>query len=144
MAENDNLGWNLMLRRLPRESKPIEISELLCWLEKATFHPGSDQVAWDVGSNRSFSVKRCYHQIEKTGQRSIRRQTMGLPKKWIWDNQLPARLNLFLWEVDNQAIQTKQKLKIRFSETDATCVLCNLEEESMEHLFFNCQITKQL
>lgn len=50
---------------------------------------------------------------------------------------------MFLWELECQAIQTKQKLQKLFPEQNSLCVLCS-KEESLVHLFLTCEFTQLL
>lgn len=94
-------------------------------------------------SRVQFSVQNCYKVIM---QQIPRRATTtgGIPLKVIWDNKVLARINVFMWEVDKQALQTKKRLKKVFPEIDLVCALCGQEEETLSHLLLECEFSKRI
>ena len=59
---------------------------------------------------------------------------------WIAGGASPKD-NVFLWKLISRGINTKDKLKLWGLIDNATCVLCGMHDETIPHLFFECQYT---
>lgn len=70
-----------------------------------------------------FSVRNCCNTRLQAVRQPVT-QVTSLPLKLILDSYIPARVNFFLWEVDRQAVQTKQRLHRFFPDKDTSCILC--------------------
>ena len=55
-----------------------------------------------------------------------------------------ANLRMTQYYILNNAIMTKSKLKMRKIIADATCNFCNTQEQNLEHVLFDCEVTKKL
>lgn len=53
-------------------------------------------------------------------------------------------MNLFLWEVNQLALNTRDRLEKNFPDIDSRCPLCEKYTESIEHLFLQCEFSKAL
>ena len=51
---------------------------------------------------------------------------------------------MLLWRIGANAIPTKVNLQHRIQQSDTTCSLCNSDEETYTHLFFQCPFAKAL
>jgi hypothetical protein len=63
--------------------------------------------------------------------------------KRVWNNDSSMRENLFLWKVLKRAILTKAKLASMGMNLDMNCPFCSEFVETVEHLFFECDIIMQ-
>jgi hypothetical protein len=54
------------------------------------------------------------------------------------------RENLLLWKVLKRAILTKAKLAIMGMNIDVICPFCSENVETVEHLFFECELIMQI
>lgn len=54
---------------------------------------------------------------------------------------VPPRIHIFLWLVAYNKIMTRDNMQKRNMGKPVECVFC-LEHESVQHLFFDCLITK--
>lgn len=52
------------------------------------------------------------------------------------------RINLFTWKCLQDTLLTKKKLG--FQDEERKCVLCQQQEESTSHLFFECHYVKSV
>ena len=59
---------------------------------------------------------------------------------------MPPKVEIFAWFVLIGRVNTKTRLhRLGIIQGDQVCcVLCSKEEESMEHLFFNCEFAWKL
>ena len=60
--------------------------------------------------------------------------------KLLWKHNLNDRLKLFLWKIAWDIVPPKSRLNSVFPipQADLVCPLCNMEEDSLSHLFFIC------
>jgi hypothetical protein len=53
----------------------------------------------------------------------------------------PPRVQVYLWLVSHNKLLTRDNPEKRQTVLDKTCLLCN-ENETVEHLFFSCDILR--
>lgn len=66
---------------------------------------------------------------------------------FIWKGVAPPRAQIFAWFVLKEKVLTKIELRMRGLlkiEDDLNCVLCELEDEDVDHLFLNCLVARGL
>jgi hypothetical protein len=91
-------------------------------------------------TNGLFSTKSAYRVI------SSQRTNLSLSPlavanwKLLWKLNLNDRLKLFLWKIAWDIVPSKSRLNSIFPipQADLVCPLCNVEEDSLSHLFFRC------
>lgn len=67
--------------------------------------------------------------------------------KQVWSGIAPSNVSALVWKVVIDRIQSKANLRRRniiHTKDEAKCVLCNMEEETTDHLFFSCQKTGEV
>lgn len=139
-VSDGQLAWNLNFRRHPLDHEISELTQLLELLDTVKLNDDNACIQWltnNIASKDCFTVKTCCSTLTQQTSPQVTWQTLGLPHKWIWDSLIPARVNFFLWELNNQMVQTRQRLQQIFPSLDTRCVLCSKEEESQSHLFLN-------
>lgn len=57
---------------------------------------------------------------------------------------LPPRVLIFLWRCLNGALPHKSKLGKFINECDTICSICEEKSETVDHLFFNCEVAKMV
>ena len=68
--------------------------------------------------------------------------------RWIWKSKCTPRLKIFMWLLQADRLNTRNMLRRRghpqFQQPDqCVCVLCHREEETRDHLFFDCIFSKR-
>ena len=60
--------------------------------------------------------------------------------KLLWKLNLNDRLKLFIWKIAWDIVPSKSRLNLVFPipQADLVCPLCNVEEDSLSHIFFKC------
>ena len=58
-----------------------------------------------------------------------------------WKIKVPLKIKFFLWYLKKGVILTKDNLAKRNWKGDKKCCFCN-NDESIQHLFFECQVAK--
>ncbi|VFQ88357.1 unnamed protein product [Cuscuta campestris] len=69
----------------------------------------------------------------------------GLKQPWmkiIWQSYIPPRYSVTAWMALRKRLPTKVNLS--FVDMDRKCSLCNEGEETIDHLFFECTISKAI
>ncbi|KAJ0613760.1 putative RNA-directed DNA polymerase [Helianthus annuus] len=99
----------------------------------------SDQWLWKQNDQREeFKVGKLRAQLDEI---SVIPETKVL--RWL--NWIPKKINCFLWRVVLDRIPTKDALAIRNIHIPSkTCVLCNVQNESVDHLLISCQYAQLL
>jgi hypothetical protein len=99
---------------------------------------------WTPSPNGNFLASSAYRFIS-----SLRVSVYSIPfvpAQWkqLWKLKLNARLKHFLWKIAWDIIPSKAWLKTIFpiSPDDSKCPLCNMAEDSLLHLFFNCSFAR--
>jgi exonuclease III len=67
------------------------------------------------------------------------------PVRWrkvVWESWSMPRYNFILWLAVLGRLRTRDRL--HFLQTDSSCVFCQVDEESHNHLFFGCNWTSTL
>ena len=60
----------------------------------------------------------------------------------VWQLNVPPRVHIFLWLLYNNKLLTRDNLqKKKRDAEDKSCLFC-CEEESINHLFFDCCVSK--
>lgn len=57
----------------------------------------------------------------------------------LWHLKIPPRVHFFLWQLSKNKVLTRDNLAKRRKVEDPCCLLC-LENESVQHLFFDCVV----
>lgn len=56
-------------------------------------------------------------------------------KEIIWKIKIPMKMIIFLWLINRKAILKWENLRKRGWKGPSRCILCRLEEETIEHIF---------
>jgi hypothetical protein len=71
----------------------------------------------------------------------LEKNLAGSHNKWIWKAKVPLKIKIFLWQLFQNAILTRDNLKKRKWGGSPLCSFCQ-QEETMTHLFFECSNAK--
>lgn len=61
----------------------------------------------------------------------------------VWSLKIPPRVQCFLWLLTKNKVLTRDNLSIRRHVEDKSCLFC-CELETVNHLFFDCVVARQL
>ncbi|XP_057808799.1 uncharacterized protein LOC131023270 [Salvia miltiorrhiza] len=64
--------------------------------------------------------------------------------KWIWERFIPDRCSIVCWRIIHQHLPTFDGLIRRGLHGPNRCVLCGHAEESINHLFWDCDVIKPM
>lgn len=102
-----------------------------------------DELLWEHTKNGQYSVKSGYFSayansfgpLTVSGGFGCWKQLRGL--------NLPPKYALFLWKMVHRILPVKMVLFRRNLVEDVWCPICKEENESLEHLFFQCDETRR-
>ncbi|KAJ0853894.1 putative reverse transcriptase zinc-binding domain-containing protein [Helianthus annuus] len=116
-----------------------EWEDCLRLLESQNMGSKSDEWWWlSEDSAKPFQVGELRNELDKM---QVILETKML--KWLY--WLPRKINCFMWRVVLNRIPTREALARRnITLPSASCVLCNLVEESADHLLVTCQYAQQV
>ncbi|KAK4476788.1 hypothetical protein RD792_015948 [Penstemon davidsonii] len=136
MCEGSN-SWNLniLLDLFPPEVV-FEIRKI-----HISSSPEPKRLIWTPSSSGVFSSKSAYHLSQKC-RFGASLGVLNFIFKNLWAAKIHSRSKLFLWKLIHNILPTKGKLRFLFSVELINCPFCDLEEESIEHLFLRCPFTK--
>jgi hypothetical protein len=110
------------------------------WLEivqlasTISFTEDEDALVWQFNSNGIYSSQSLYRIINFRGILPV-----FVPA--VWHLKVPPRVQFFLWLLSKNKNLTRDNLNIRKKLDDLTCLFCT-ENESVQHLFFECVVAK--
>jgi hypothetical protein len=113
-------SWNELLQRLAS----VHLSE------------GTDEFRWDLTNSGVFTVQSMYKVLIQPVQPVA-------SNKSIWKMKLPLKTKVFTWYLRRGVILTKDNLARRNWHGSKKCVFCN-HDESIKHLFFQCQFARSI
>ena len=91
-----------------------------------------DEVTWKCNKNGIFSTSSVYDFL-----------TSGHSFSHIWKANIPHRIKIFMWLLENNAVLAKDNMIRRNWLGSPTCYFCS-SAENMDHLFFLCPVAKVL
>ncbi|CAN6580631.1 unnamed protein product [Malus baccata var. baccata] len=113
-----------------------------------------DRLVWHHTVDGRYSVKTGYRvAVSLLENGALGRKGRGVPSmhhntnqvwKGIWNLQVPNKIKFFIWRCCNNALAVRHNLKRRHMRIDNVCGVCNLVDESENHLFFRCDLSQRL
>lgn len=112
----------------------------------------SDRLAWMHSKTGDYTVRSGYH-VQHTHLNSRVRnmnqiQTLSAVEaklyQAIWKMNIPPKLKNFWWRVSPNSLSVAETLRRRGCNTGKDCQLCGENEESLNHMRFQCSISKEI
>ncbi|XP_056842959.1 uncharacterized protein LOC130495566 [Raphanus sativus] len=102
----------------------------------------TDRDGWHFNNNGRYTVKSGY-QIERVypdRDRALPELGPSITplKAQCWKIKCPPKMKHFLWQMLSGCIAVKKNLKARGIQGDTICTRCGDQEESINHIFFEC------
>lgn len=127
-----DVGWN----------KPLPVSAALrsitdAWPQYQPKLHEEDSVEWVLTANKVYTLKSAWNAIRDVGRQV----------DWyraLWHKDAIPRCSFILWLVCKDRLQTRDRLKRKGVIVDSGCVLCGATEETRDHLFCDCNFTKEV
>ncbi|KAG8494167.1 hypothetical protein CXB51_011859 [Gossypium anomalum] len=62
----------------------------------------------------------------------------------LWELKIPSKILILIWRIAYNYLPTLHNLRVRSLVVNILCPVCQMEEESMDHLFRVCTFTQQV
>ena len=90
---------------------------------------------WISSKDGVFSVKSLYRTLQSVSLASF-------PSKIIWNSCVQPKLSFFVWEASWRRVLTLDRLQKRGWALANRCFMCQMFEESIDHLLLHCEKTR--
>lgn len=111
-----------------------------------THTPVPDKIIWPYTKHGNYSSKSGYILLSSASNNNTPTNQNSIPQtvnfKAIWKLKCPPEIRLFLWKVANNGLSTFQRLHRLHLTTTNNCPICNTQQESEQHLIFDCPNSK--
>ncbi|CAN1759569.1 Putative ribonuclease H protein At1g65750, partial [Linum perenne] len=98
------------------------------------FTEGPPHISWSLQPNILFSVASLRHALVAESFTGY----TDFPANLIWQPSTPSKIACFLWRVFLRKIATQDNLQKRGFSLPNRCVLCDSNNESIDHIFLSC------
>nr|GEZ51749.1 hypothetical protein [Tanacetum cinerariifolium] len=127
------------LRRRPREGvEQQQFEELLTQINGVHLVPMGDRWTWKLSSSGEFSVASVRRLIDD-------KTLPDAAQKTRWVRYVPIKVNVIAWKVKSNSLPTRFNISRRGIPLDSIkCGICDTRVETVSHLFFSCDLVRQL
>ncbi|XP_024178720.1 uncharacterized protein LOC112184715 [Rosa chinensis] len=110
---------------------------------------GVDKLAWKLHKRGLFSVKSAYtiardFSIGHVFASSSNGDTYAPLWKALWKANVPNKVVIFGWRAAHNLLPTRTALTSKGYSGDLNCCVCSESVETLEHLFRDCSIAKDI
>uniref|UniRef100_A0A2N9ISW0 Reverse transcriptase zinc-binding domain-containing protein n=1 Tax=Fagus sylvatica TaxID=28930 RepID=A0A2N9ISW0_FAGSY len=99
--------------------------------------PKKDKLVWIHNHKGNFTVKSAIN-----AKFNYDEEPDEVNWKGLWKLKLHDRYKMLIWRIASGSLPTKLSLALKMGTGDTYCPLCQMEEESIDHLFFKCSIAR--
>ena len=135
LIDNNSRSWNL--RRI-QELFDAESAEAISKI-KIPATPIDDKLIWILDPKGKFSVKS----MIKSAQGQVSAHD-GVNWNGLWKLRIHERYKVLIWRIATGILPTKVNLALKLGSGDTLCPLCSEYDESIEHIFFHCAISRAI
>ncbi|XP_028199533.1 uncharacterized protein LOC114384049 [Glycine soja] len=134
--------WKLTWRRNFFDHEIDMVADFIADIESGNInHSSRDFLCWKSDPNGLYSTKSAYKVLQEGHASAIEDRVLNI----MWSLKIPPRASAFSWRLFKNRLPTRDNLRRRqVSLHTYSCPLCDLEEESVNHLFLNCSKTRSL
>lgn len=115
------------------------ISEEILQIPISKFAQMEDKLVYKFSNSGNYKVNKAYFMLHQSLSPSSQDQrTYGIQNSvWrlLWKVKLPMKVLNFIWKILHDSLPFFEGLKSRGIKTTSICLMCNEEEESVNHLF---------
>nr|GEW27711.1 RNA-directed DNA polymerase, eukaryota [Tanacetum cinerariifolium] len=114
------------------------MEELTNLIHPVILKQGMDSWSWSLSKSGLYTVSSVRNLID-----SLLLQSSDLKTMWI--KYIPNKVNVFAWKVMTNSLPTRFYLSRRGIDSESiSCVNCVFGVENTNHLFFTCDMAKQV
>lgn len=114
---------------------------LTCWHDLVArichvqLNNSNDTFKWNLNQSGLFTVSSMYNALITNGNVQF--------DKNLWKLKMPLKIIIFMWYLKKGVVLTKDNLARRNWNGNKHCAFCS-SEETIQRLFFDCQVAKFL
>ncbi|KAL9681628.1 hypothetical protein QQ045_013414 [Rhodiola kirilowii] len=143
--ENGVWLWKLRFRRALYQWEEVQKSELMEGLRHLQIKERmDDRVVWTFSADGIYSMSSLMRTA--LAIKAKKHNWESMPFK-LWCGAAPPKVEMLIWRIFFQSLPTKLALysrRVLNREEDLTCVLCEEERESSDHLLIHCRWSWEL
>ena len=98
---------------------------------------GEDKLLLKNAKENGFTVKAMYKSFDTS-------PAVEFPYRLVWNPAVPPKIGVFSWETSWGKVLTIDQLKRRGLTLVNRCVMCEEDEETIDHLLIHCKCAKML
>ncbi|KAJ0918826.1 putative RNA-directed DNA polymerase [Helianthus annuus] len=135
--ENHWPQWNWNWNRAPSSSAEIaELQQLIQYTSGVQCEDRRDRWVWDLDPNGLFSVRSIKNHVQNHNR--VAPQSI-----FKWNNWIPKKVGVVGWRAMVERLPTKVALLSKGIHPESvTCIFCNEQPETSEHIFVDCQFAQ--
>ena len=115
-----------------------EMIKFLKTLDDQNFRPmGEDKLLLKNAKEKGFTVKIMYKSFDTS-------PTVEFPYRLVWNPVVPPKIEVFAWEASWGKALTMDQLKRQGLTLVNRYVMCEEDEETIDHLLIHCKCAKLL
>ena len=123
----------------PRSVRLIaEFVNLSNIIDRTILTPGTpDTFSWRLSADQAYSASSAYGAMFIGCSRPV-------GARQLWKTSAPPRVRLFFWLVMHGKCWTAHRRWRHGLQDDCTCILCDQEDETMDHLLLGCVFSREV
>jgi hypothetical protein len=123
--------WSRGLQRITSTEDINNFVGLWKWLREVTLSAQEDAITWRFSSNGIYSSSSAYN-IQFLGS------TSDFIWAQLWRAKTETKMKFFCWLVMQNKLRTADRILKHGGQTNHTCQLYHIREESALHMLFEC------
>ncbi len=104
-------------------------------LSASSLRDDRDEPKWRWTKSEAYTVKSMYNFLMDGG-------VQNRHLKRFWKIKSPLKVKIFVWTILHRKVLTADNLAKRGWQGVESCVLCQEDSETLDHLFIGCAFTK--
>ncbi|KAA3485546.1 Zinc finger, CCHC-type [Gossypium australe] len=141
LIDSNSREWN---RELVVDTFQAEAADLILRIPIAD-EAHEDFMAWNEEPSGEYTVKSSYKLLQRSNPTAYALQTVYKDfYKKIWLLNIPTKVKVFIWRVSWNYLATLVNLMARGLATNSMCPRCGVGQETMNHLFRDCPVSKEV
>nr|GEX09326.1 hypothetical protein [Tanacetum cinerariifolium] len=133
------IDWASVLRRSPRGGAELsQFENLQAIIRDIVLSEKCDSWIWSLEASGNFSVASTRHYVDN--------QTLETsPDATRWSKCILIKANVFIWRLTLNKLPSRLNLhSTGINVSSILCPICHVDVESVNHIFFNCDMAKAL